>query len=142
MSKYKVIKTEFKNGESLKKALDEMGVKYEFGGNFRDNTVTLRTSWASYGSQNHPVVFAIQRDEARLSGLGQMDGLGFKWTGTGYDLIEDSNHGQPQSVIDKMNILRQKYAVNEIRRQARVKGYSVREQAQTDGTIQMTLVRR
>ena len=138
MSKYKVIKTEFKNGASLVKALLDLGVKFEESANLKQNNVVLKTSWRTFGSSDYDVAIAIQREAAREAGLGFMDGLGFQWNGTGYNLIEDHS----STMVEKMNQLRQRYAVHEVRRQARVKGYGIQEQAQTDGTIRMTLIRR
>mgnify|MGYP000933603206 CR=1 FL=1 len=72
MSKYKVIKTEFKNGASLVKALLDLGVKFEESANLKQNNVVLKTSWRTFGSSDYDVAIAIQREAARKRMMAQV----------------------------------------------------------------------
>ena len=142
MSKYREIKTEFRNPTSLKKALDEMGVKYEASLDARSNSITLWSNWKTWGGESQAVAIAIQKDEASRVGLGCYDGVGFHWNGSSYDLVADHMDENLNSVVSQMNKLRQSYAKQEIRRQAYQRGYGVQEDVGQDGVIRMTLVRR
>jgi hypothetical protein len=143
MSAYKVIKTAFKVGESLEKALRDLGIQFEKGQSLKANGAILNTSWGrTYGGINQEVAFAIQQDEARRSGIGNMDGVGFRWNGSGYDLVQDHYDENNSHCADVMSRLKQRYTYHEVSRQARARGYSVRENKMTDGTIRLTLERR
>ena len=143
MSKYKEIKTEYRNPESLLKALAEIGAVCEHSKNSKENTIGLKTHWQSYGGREQNVAIAIQLEAARAAGIGSYDGVGFLWNGSSYTLIQDeSDISHRPATVDKMNKLRQVYAKHEIRRQARIKGYSVMESQDESGIIKMSLVRR
>jgi hypothetical protein len=143
MSKYKVVQTEFRNGESLKKALTDLGVQFEASADLKKNGVILETNWTGFwGGTNQQAAIAIQRAAANKAGIGYMDGLGFRWTGKGYELIQDHHDEDYTPVVKKMNQLRQRYAYHEVVRNARAKGYNVSQTASQDGTIRLTLVRR
>ena len=142
MSAYKVIKTAFKVGESLERALEDLGIQFEKGQSFKVNGAILILMGRSYGGVNQEVAFAIQQDEARRSGLGNMDGVGFRWNGSGYDLVQDHYDENNSHCANVMSRLKQRYTYHEVSRQARARGYSVRENKMTDGTIRLTLERR
>jgi hypothetical protein len=148
MSKYKRIACEFKNGESLLKALQDAGLKFEQARNLRENTVAVHTHWKDYGSTEQPCALAIQKDDlsqgflSRGAQWGSMDGMGFAWNGSGYDLIQDQHDQSRPEMGALLDQLKQRYSYHEISRQARAKGYTVRELPGQNGTINLVLVKR
>lgn len=143
MSYYREVKTEFINGESLKKALQDLGIEFTASANLRENRLSLVTNYRGYmDSRDLDVAIAVQREQARRAGIGSWDGLGFRWNGKSYDQIQDHLDETHANIQAKMNLLRQRYAYHEVSRQARSKGYTVNEHKSTDGTIRLTLVRR
>lgn len=143
MSAYKVIQCNFKVGESLEKALKDLGIVFERGQSLKANGANLKTSWGiSFGGKNQEVAFAIQQGNARQSGIGNMDGVGFRWNGSGYDLVQDHYDENNEKCSEVMARLKQRYTYHEVSRQARARGYSVHENKQSDGTIRLTLSRR
>ena len=62
MSVYKVIKTQIKNGESLARALTELGIVFQRGSSLTNNGVTLKTNWGSnWGGADQQVAIAIAK---------------------------------------------------------------------------------
>ena len=143
MSKYRVIKTEFKNGESLVKALSDMGLPFEKAASLRENGLTLETHWNSFGGVNKQVAIGMSRGSLRTHGLQVMDGIGFTWSGQGYDVVIDHYDEEKSQVTAMLAQLKQRYGLHEVNRLARQKGYTVRESASAaDGTIRLILVKR
>lgn len=144
MSKYRQILTEYKNGDSLVKALADLKVEHSRAANLRENGVTLTTHWSgTWGGRDQRVAIAVDRDQlGRALGHRPMDGLGFAWNGSGYDLIQDQHDGWRAEDLQLLARLRQRYAFHEVTRLARAKGYSVRETPGEAGRIRLTLVRR
>jgi len=142
MSSYKQIKTEFKNGHSLMKALEDLGAVFECG-DVKQNERTLKTSWgARWNGADQKVAIAIQKEQAQKCGLGSMDGLGFRWNGASYDLVADRYDENSTLIQSKLKLLAQRYALAEVKRQAKMKGYSVNQVAQGDGSIWLVLAKR
>ncbi|MDR3572843.1 MAG: DUF1257 domain-containing protein [Anaerolineaceae bacterium] len=136
MSKYKLVQTEFRNGASLKLALDDLKIHYS-AGVLNQNSQTLKTEWLMHDSHQSCAI-AVQADDIRkVRGFG-FGGIGFSWTGKGYDLIADVHDNNDETITK----LRQRYAFHEVSRQARAKGYTIRETTTDSGVIRMTLVKR
>lgn len=138
MSHYRKINVDIKNGESLVQALRDLGMTPQVSSDLRQNSMTLFTHWRSFGAIDQRVAVAVQRDDLREAksrlgyGVGYaMDGIGFAWNGSGYDMIQD---GLPETAI---NSIRQRYAVVEAKRLAMVEGYTVTEQQDADGTVRL-----
>lgn len=142
MSAYKTIETEFRTAESLAKALADLGIKAEIAKSLTTNSVGLY----GYHGDLRPerVVFRIPQTDVNRWSTGASNDVGFCWNPTTkrYDAIVsdyDRTNGRTQKMLDD---LKQRYAFHEINRQARAKGYTVRESRTANGTISMTLVRR
>jgi hypothetical protein len=144
MSKYRIVKADFKTPDSLIRALNDLKVEYQRGADLRRNEATLRTNWSGiYGGENQPVAVAIDRDAlAKSIGSRPMDGCGFAWNGSGYDFIQDQHDTGRPDVQAWVNRLRQRYSFWEVQRLAHARGYNVRESYTQDGQINITLVRR
>ena len=142
MSKYTQIKTEFKNGASLCKALTALGVTYNRSADLCKNGAVLMANWTRWGGVNQDVAVAVQKHSPATGGLCDMDGLGFKWNGAGYDLVQDHYDQENSTVQAALGRLRQEYAKAEVYRLAQSKGYTVREQPDKTGVIRLELVRR
>lgn len=141
MSKYKEISTEIKRKDSLIKALEDLGIEFEISKDGKANVIPLVSHWSSGTTQN--VAVAIQRDKlSRFVGGNTYDGLGFKWNGSGYELIADHYDTNSTSTMKKINQIKQRYAFHEVKRQARIKGYNVREIQTSTGVIRLQLVGR
>lgn len=139
MSVYKEIKTQFKNPESLLAALADLDINFECK-DVRQNTTQLISHWHSNPPQD--VSIAINREQARRVGLGDYDGLGFRWTGEGYSVVQDRLDENRDSIQKKMSALRQRYAFHEVSRQASARGYSVVETKNEGGVIRFQLIAR
>lgn len=136
MSAYKVIQTEFRNLDSLKKALADVGFDQVEQADARTNSLPL----AGYGgSRGEDVCLRIPRHN-----FGGYEDTGFAWEPStqSYRAIISTHDGFGSFGEGTLTRVRQRYALHEVRRQARSKGYNVQEQPQADGSIRMTLVRR
>lgn len=141
MSKYKEIQTQFRNIDSLKAALTKLGIQFESAQ--LGQTVTLKTSWSGmYSNVDREVTIAVNRESAVHADMGNFDGFGFKWNGSSFEMIQDHLDQESRHFERKFGLLKQEYANQEVRRQARLRGYNVSEQRRADGTIALTLMRR
>ena len=141
MSKYKEVQTQFRNIDSLKAALTKLGIQFESAQ--LGQTVTLRTSWSGmYSNVDREVTIAVNRESAVHADMGNFDGFGFKWNGSSFEMIQDHLDQESRQFERKFGLLKQEYANQEVRRQARLRGYNVSEQRRADGTIALTLMRR
>lgn len=138
MSVYKEIKTEFKNPQSLLQALADLDVNIQCA-HPKENLSKLVSHW--HGHKPQDVAIAVQRDDAVRVGIGNLDGVGFRWTGSGYVVVQDQLDQNKTSVTEKMNKLKQRYAFHEVVRQAKSKGYTVKTE-DLNGTLRVTLVKR
>jgi hypothetical protein len=140
MSAYKEIKSEFRNGQSLIKALKVLGLIPQVSQNLRDNGVELVNN---YGHDGAKVAIGVDRIQVHSKiNRSVYGGLGFTWNGKSYDVIADDLDVHKTEHQKLMNDIKQRYSYNEIKRQAQVKGYTVRETTGQDGVIRMTLVHR
>jgi len=135
MSVYKEIKTEFRNPQSLLAALGDLDITIQATG-IRENTTKLISHW--HGNPPQDVAIAIKREQARRVGLGDYDGLGFRWTGEGYAIVQDRIDEGNSRIAANMNKLKQRYAFHEVCRQAKAKGYTVHT-VEEGGTLRLTL---
>ena len=135
MSVYKEIKTEFRNPQSLLAALGDLFIIPQCA-NSRENITKLISHWHN----NHPqdVAIAINREDALRAGLGNYDGLGFRWIGDGYAVVQDQLDAKSTGITNQMNKLKQRYAFHEVVRQAKSKGYTVHT-IEENGTLRLTL---
>lgn len=139
MSIYKRINTEFKNLDSLCRALYEIG----FGPADLEIAVDPKApDLPLFGYKNdlRPERASIRINRKRV-GIAAND-LGFAWNGRAFEMIVseyDLSGNMSQKKIDR---LKQAYAAIEVRRQAKARGYSIQEQRLDNGTVRMTLVRR
>lgn len=140
MSKYKVILSEFRDGECLCKALVDLNLPFEHGPNLRENGVTLKTDWVYRGEQNQQVAVAVTRSSLIKAGVPSYGGLGFAWNGKGYDLVQDSHNVYDPRAVDLLNKLRQRYSFHMIHAQARAHGLMVQESRSANGDIDLVLV--
>ncbi|HRJ75751.1 MAG TPA: DUF1257 domain-containing protein [Anaerolineales bacterium] len=139
MSVYKEIKTEFKNPESLLAALADLGAKFTCA-NPIQNESRLESNWHGLPSEN--VAIAINRDEARRLKIGGFDGLGFRWTGSGYSIVQDNLDRNDKQIQTTMNQLQQRYTFHAVSAKAKSKGYTVVEKQGDNGEIFLTLRKR
>lgn len=141
MSKYQEIKTEYRNLESLKKALNDMGIAYEVSKNWRNPDIAM------YGYHNdvRPERASIRIDRNWVndnwSGCASND-IGFAWDGKQFNLILSDYDSRVPRTLEAMNKLRQRYGFNEAMRLAHAKGYTAKETTFQDGTIRIVLQRR
>ncbi len=143
MSAYKVIQTEFRNAESLVAALRKVlpaGADLQVARDPRSPSIHLY----GYRGDERPELAGIRLPQEVVNHFsgGASNDIGFAWNGSSYQaIVSDWDRGKP-GVLQMLDNLRQQYAVAEVRRQAGVKGYTVRETRQANGAIQLTLVRR
>ena len=141
MSAYREIKTEFRNAASLRKALEELGIVCDTTSDTKANIYPL---FGYQGDQRPETVnIRIRRHwvNQNWSG-GSSNDIGFAWDGKQYvAIVSEYDRGLPK-VQAGLDQLRQRYAVIELRRQAKSRGYNVTEQYQEDGSIRLQLVRR
>jgi len=137
MSSYKEITTEFRNIESLKKALADVGFAHcDLSANPKENGLSM----VGYGGRPGENV-ALRLPKSHYGGY---EDTGFAWdeaTKT-YRAIISTHDGGGNFGAGTLQKLRQRYAYQEVKRQAQVKGYTVREVAGTDGVIRLQLTHR
>lgn len=145
MSKYRLIKTEYRNPESLVKALTDLGVIYTRSDNLRKNEAVLKTNWTGHwGGKDQECAIAIQRADLSKFVFANgkyrtMDGVGFSWNGSAYDLIQDQHDTERPDVIGALNKLNQRYSYHETMRLARMNGYSVKSTTSENGKIRIVV---
>lgn len=150
MSKYKLIQTEYRNFASLKKALADLNIPFEEAANPTQPTMEM------YGYQNdlrpQRASIVIRRDwlnknwsqwqlGSRIN-PGASNDIGFAWNGSQFAALVSEYDQDQNGVVAGLQKLQQRYAFHEVNRQARAKGYTVRESRTVDGAIEMVLVRR
>lgn len=152
MSKYREIKTEFRNLDSLKKALADCGVPYQIAANPRVPDLGLYGYHDDLRPEQASIVINREWINDHWSGVGVIgknyyrgisNDIGFAWDGSQFTGIVSDYDQTRQGVTDALNKLRQRYGFHEVQRLARSKGYTVRETAtDTSGQIRLVLVRR
>jgi len=142
MSQYKKIATEFKNLDSLILALtDLLGV-----GNFTvDKTLSNKLSMYGYHGDERPEKASINVSRTvvnkQYSGGSSNDfGFAYDQAGKMFTAII-SDFDSTAGTMRLVEQLRQKYAYHEVVRQAKMKGYSIRQVESKDKTIRLQLVK-
>lgn len=139
MSAYREIRTEFRNLESFRKALADLGQPFDVAPDPAQPTLPLY----GYHADERPehASFVIRRREVNKAWSGgASNDLGFAWDGQQVRVIIsdfDSGVQQERAALDH---LRQRYAFHEINRQARARGLLVRETTTVDGRINIVFV--
>lgn len=137
MSAYKEIKTEFRNLESLKKALADLGYsEIEIAKNPKKPDLPLY----GYKGDQRPERASVRIPRNKV-GFASND-VGFAWNGSSYTAIISEYDGRTNFKEKKQNELAQRYSYHEIRYQAKLRGYGVREIQGQDGSIRLSLIRR
>lgn len=140
MSKYKVIQTEYRTYDSLKKALADLKLECEFAKDVKCPTLPLY----GYANDQRPeqASIAMRRPVVNRYSGGASNDIGFAWNGQAFEAIVSDYDQSCPGVVEMLNRLKQRYAYHEINRQARLKGYTAVEQNMPDGSIRLTLTRR
>jgi hypothetical protein len=129
MSHAMKITTKFQNGESLVKALEDSGVRFQKAADLRTNGIKYTRFWGIDDTRN--VALAIERDDLRTVVPWAMDGMAFIWQGDHYDLLLDQtdqrHHPDTAIFLDK---LRQRYAYHEVMAQVHAAGWTIGEVTQ------------
>lgn len=138
MSKYKEIKTEFRNLISLLKALEDIGYpasKLEIS---QDKSPSI----SLYGYQGD-----VRPEQAsiviRRQHVGHVSNdVGFAWDGKTFQAIVSEYDSGPTVFGNKLKRLAQQYAYHEVKRHAKMNGYTTQEIQQGDGSIRLVLQKR
>lgn len=138
MSAYREIKTVFKNLDSLKKALKDVGLDhFQLSSNPRLNTIQMQ---GYAGRQGESVALMLPK-----SHYGGYEDVGFAWDeqSKAYKALISTHDGGWGSHRDigeaTLQKVTQRYAYNEACRLAKMQGYTVREVKSTDGNIRLQL---
>jgi hypothetical protein len=125
MSHFSNIKTQIRNLDSLKSALDDLKVDWKSG------PETVR----GYQGQTRQAAVVIEQDN-------NYD-VGFSWNGNEYELVADLQYWQqPLSVEGFIRQVTQRYAYHTVIENAAKQGFNVSEQQnQTDGSIRLVVQR-
>jgi hypothetical protein len=143
MSKYKIVQTEYRSLDSLKKALgDVLGPDAELE-IARDPRCPSLPLYGYVGDQRaERASLRLPRQVVNLFSGGWSNDIGFTWDGRCYQaIVSDYDQGNAGSQRLLAQV-KQRYALHELRRQAKLKGYTVREHPAQDGTIRLTLTHR
>lgn len=136
MSKYKTIQTEFKDIESLKKALVDVGFhNFELSRSKTENSLSL----TGYTGAINPQKVALR--VSRSVSHGHED-VGFYWDGKQYQAIISTHDMYGNIGEQTLKRITQRYAYHEVIKKAHAKGYTINESKQPGGVIQLQLVKR
>jgi len=140
MSKYKVIETEYKNLESLKKAIADLGITPEIAPDPKKPSIHLVGYHGDTREEVASVV--IRRAQVNKWSGGASNDIGFAWSEEkrSYRAIVSDYDSRASETLTKR--IAQQYAFREVERQAKAKGYTCKHEKQSDGTIKMVLVHR
>ena len=125
MSHFTKIKTKLYNLETLKKSLSDLNIDW-----------TVHTnSVRGYKNTTHDAELVIQQDNKH--------DIGFKWTGTGYELVTDLMFWSQDISVDKfLNRVNQRYAYNSILGVSEKEGFNFTQtETAEDGSIRLVLRR-
>ena len=139
MSRYKTIQTEFRTLDSLMKALEDIGYgkgKVQVATNPTANTLPM----IGYHGDTRPETTAV-RIPRQYVGSASND-VGFRWNGKAYEAVISQYDSETHFNEGVVNKLKQRYGLHEIRRQAKARGYNIRESVNADGSIQVQCVKR
>lgn len=138
MSKYKEIKTEFRNEKSLMKALEDIGYPAEKLEISQDKKPTIQL--VGYHGDLRPERASIVIRRKYVGGWS--NDVGFMWDGKTFQAIVSEYDSTPSVFGIKMQKLTQRYAYHEVKRHAKMNGYTTREVNQEDGSIRLVLQKR
>jgi len=130
VSHFKKIETEFKQGTSLVQALKDLGYTPRVAPDLKVNSL------AATDFYGHQLPCAVKVDRHEFGGFTD---LGFAWDAESktYSAAVDNWDAYSTSQTGKLNKIKQRYAVNEAKRLARLQGYSLQEQALPDGSVRL-----
>lgn len=143
MSRYKVIATEFRSLQSLQAALvDVLGAPSAF--NVAPSPKTPSLTLYDWHGQPRPerASIRIPRQAVNRFSSGASNDVGFAWNGKTFEAIVSEYDQGPSGCTNMLNQVRQCYALHELRSQAKAKGYTLRENVQADGSINLVLTHR
>lgn len=125
MSHFSNIKTQIRNLNSLKTALNDLGIDWKGG----QNTVK------GYQGQTRNAQVVIEQEN-------NYD-IGFSWNGTEYELVADLEYWQQPLTVDGfLRQVTQRYAYNTVKSEATQQGFHVaEEQNNEDGSIRLVVQR-
>jgi hypothetical protein len=143
MSAYKTIETQFRSLDSLLAALGDLGYTKE---QIQVASKTKESTLPMYGYHGdlRPEKCGVRIARQHI-GPASND-VGFAWDGQTWRAII-SEFDMHASYKTSMNVerqakLKQRYALHETKRIAKVKGYSIQETTMPDGTLRLTLNHR
>lgn len=143
MSKYKVIQTEFRSLDSLISALtDVLGSCQDFEVARDPKTPSLPLYGYLNDRRTECASVRIPRGIVNRYSGGMSNDIGFTWNGRCYQAVVSEYDGTRTGNQTMLSQVKQRYALHEVRSQAKAKGYTTRETAQPDGTIRITLTHR
>ena len=125
MSHFTKIKTKLYNLETLKKSLSDLNVDW-----------TVQTNNVrGYQNTTHEAELVIQQDNKH--------DIGFKWSGTEYELVTDLMFWSQDISVDKfLNRINQRYAYNSIIGVSEKEGFNFTQtETAEDGSIRLVLRR-
>lgn len=135
MSAYKEIQTEFRNLNSLLEALKDLGYADVL---VSDDPKTKNLTMQGYFVGDHReagIVIPANKYQA-------FEDTGFRWNGNAFEAIV-STHGNGMNFgVHRLEQLKGRYAYHEVKRQAKINGYSVQERNNDDGSVRLVLTRR
>ena len=125
MSHFSQIKTQIRNIDSLKDALNELGVDWKQG----------PREVRGYRGQTHAAEITIEQENGY--------DIGFRWNGKEYELVADLQYWQQnKSVEGFLRQVTQRYAYQTVLKETTRVGFQVAEQKQNqDGSISLLVQR-
>ena len=124
MSAYKEVQTQFNTLSSLIKALQDLGYRKD---EIIQAPVPLRPTLTmqAYGGRDHPQKVSVR--VACKQSRGAFEDAGFYWDGKTYRALVSTHDRTQDFGAQKLNQLKQRYAVHEATRIASLNGDEVRE---------------
>ncbi|MBR8834163.1 MAG: DUF1257 domain-containing protein [Stigonema ocellatum SAG 48.90 = DSM 106950] len=125
MSHFSQIKTQIRNIDSLKDALNDLGVEWKQG----------PQEVRGYRGQTHAAEITIEQNNGY--------DIGFKWNGKEYELVADLQYWQQdKSVEGFLRQVTQRYAYQTVLKETARVGFQVAEQKQNqDGSLSLVVQR-
>lgn len=130
MSKYRRIKTEYRDRKALESALNDLGVPFESGTN-----LTMYGYMGDARPERADVVIRRQHISHASNDLGfarQPDGV--------YEAIVSEFDSTQARAVSYLQQIKARYAYHALVNAARSKGYAVRELSNSNGVVRLQLV--
>jgi len=126
MSHFSNIKTKIRNLNSLKSALDDMGIDWKEG---------FSSPIRGYQGQTRNAEVVVEQDN-------NYD-IGFSWNGSEYELVADLQYwNQPLTVDGFLRKVTQRYAYHTVIEATNKQGFNIsEEQKNQDGSIRLVVQR-